>query len=338
MSHDLKDLREVMESRSAAGSVAPDLHDRLRRRIGRGRRIRIGAGAAGAVLAAGALVPAVGSLGEDPATRERAPVLSGVPNDAFTSSKPKYGMRPLSEIQYSSIGRKAEVTYTPTGPHTMIEYRCETPSRVYAVSSKGTLSGGGCDKNDSVESYRRNRDGGAVTYQAVVVPRDVEVRSVAELDRYVDSHSPAPGRWSVRIYSGKCDIQTCYGPPEPVKRLPVQGLERLAQGKGVADGRARTVSFVPTGETVRLRVTCLDGAAVAVVESGGRPTKAGCEADERLGHVWEQRVTPGERTELRVAVLPAEAGDPKSTEDADIAKAMEGVEPDGTWKLEVFAR
>ncbi|OLT13437.1 hypothetical protein BJF79_20525 [Actinomadura sp. CNU-125] len=262
-----------------------------------------------------------------------------MPNDAFASSKPKYGMEPLAEIRYGSIGRTAEITYTPTGPHTVIEYRCAAPSRVYQVSSDGTLSGGGCDENGSFESYRQNDEGGgAVTYRAVVVPRDVEPRTAAELDRYVDSHSAAPGRWSVRIYSGKCEIQTCYGLPENDDVLPVKGLERLAEAKGTGDGRVRTVSFVPTGETVRLRVTCLDGAAVVVVKSGGRPAPVDCEVAEFRGVVWDHRVVPGERTEVDVAVLPAEAGAPASTGAGAVAKAMEGVRPDGTWRLEVFAR
>ncbi|MFV2176690.1 hypothetical protein ACFHW2_39465 [Actinomadura sp. LOL_016] len=116
------------------------------------------------------------------------------------------------------------------------------------------------------------------------------------------------------------------------------GPDRAPVLAGVADGRARTVSFVPTGGAVRLRVTCLDGAAVAVVRSGGRPTIAACEAAEHFGHVWDRSVTPGERIDLEVAVLPAEAGDPAGGDGAAIAKAMRGVAPAGTWKPEVFAR
>ncbi|MFD0901560.1 hypothetical protein [Actinomadura sediminis] len=337
MSHDLKDLREVMESHSAAGSVAPDLHERLRRRIRRGRRARLAAGAAGAAVAAGAVVPVVWSPGAEPA-EERAPVLAGAPNDAFTSSPPKYGMKPLKEVQFSAIGRKAQVSYTPTGTHTMIEYRCSTPSKVYAVSSDGALSGGGCDENGSVESYRRNDKGAAtVRYQAVVVPPDVELRSAAELDRYVESHSSAPGRWSVRVYGGTCELDSCYGPPKAGKRLPVKGMDRLAQGTGPADGRPRMVRFRPTGESVRVRVTCVDGAAVAVVSSGGRPTMARCEADENLGLVWDHPVTPGESAKLKIAVLPAGAGVPASTDEADIEKAMAEADPAGTWKVEIFS-
>ncbi|QFG22385.1 hypothetical protein [Actinomadura sp. WMMB 499] len=339
MEHDLTDLREVMENRSAARAPDPDLHERLRRRIRRGRRIRLGAGAAAAVLAAGVAVPVLGSTGAGPAKPERAPVLAGVPDDAFTSSGPKYGMAPLREVRYSSIVRKARVTYTPTGPDTMVEYRCDAPSKVYEVLPGGGLSGGGCDENDSFEGYRHDEEGVAVTYQAVVVPLDVDLRSVAELDRYVEEHSPAPGRWSVRIYSGECTAEACSKPsPAPRPGSRVKGLERLAEARGVPDGRGRTVSFVPSGRSVRLRVTCLDGAALALVRWGGRTDTVECEAAESLGAVLDHPVRPGERTELEIVVLPAAATAPASTDDAGVAEAMEGVEPDGTWKLEVFAR
>ncbi|MFA1551394.1 hypothetical protein [Actinomadura chokoriensis] len=69
--------------------------------------------------------------------------MAGTVDDGFTTSPPAEGMAPLCEVRFSMAGRKARVQFTPTGPNSMITYRCSVPFTVYAVQ-KGALSAVGC--------------------------------------------------------------------------------------------------------------------------------------------------------------------------------------------------
>ncbi|WP_235037317.1 sigma factor-like helix-turn-helix DNA-binding protein [Actinomadura sp. K4S16] len=149
--------------------------------------------------------------------------------------------------------------------------------------------------------------------------------SMNGIDRYLSGHGPTPGDWSFGVYGGRCDSSTCAmvtRPPSQPEQLPVAGPKRLAQVSGTADGRARTASLKGAGRSTRMRVTCVDGAAVAVGRIGGRSKSAECESAEYTGVVWDQTVE--DRTSrIEIAVLPAEAAwqasDMRGTGDAALA-------------------
>ncbi|MEU4823027.1 hypothetical protein AB0H37_14225 [Actinomadura sp. NPDC023710] len=126
-------------------------------------------------------------------------------------------------------------------------------------------------------------------------------------------------------------------PPEQSKRLPVAGLKRLARLSGTADGRSGTVLLKGPGKSTRMRLTCVDDAAVAVVRLGGRANLFDCESAESTGIVWDLDAGRGTHG-IEIAVLPAEAGKVHGTGDAALAKLRKGVKPAGKWTLEVYAR
>ncbi|MFB4309768.1 hypothetical protein [Actinomadura sp. GTD37] len=343
MAHDVRDLTEVMTRRSEAGSPPPDLLPRLRRRVRRDRRRRAVLGAAGTALAVTAAFAAVQQFGWSPADTA-PPVMAGSVDDAFPKSPPQEGMRPLREVRFSMVGRKARVQFTPTGPYSMITYRCSVPFTAYSVRT-GVLNAVGCDANGGGTGYLRTEPGVPYSFDVAALPPAASPGpapgrppSVAELDRYLASHEPFPGTWSVRIYAGACDSETCAGPPAPPRQPPVDGLERLARTTHTADGRPRTVAFSPSGAGVRLRLTCRDGAAVAVLTDGAGTKVVNCEIAESRGVVWDRTARPDARQELRITVLPAEASPVGKTDAAALAANMKGVEPAGKWTLEVYDR
>lgn len=118
----------------------------------------------------------------------------------------------------------------------------------------------------------------------------------------------------------------------------MQGFRRIAWANHIADGRPRTIAFTPSGGTVRFRVTCVDGAAVAVVRGAGRPKIVECERAESVGVVWDGTGEPGERNRLTVAVLPAEAGTVTKGDDASLVAKMKGLTPAGKWGFGVYER
>lgn len=221
MPHTLDDLIEVMEDRSSRGAPAADPLPSVRRRIRRGGRRRAAAGAAGAALLAGTFLGVTQQLGETSvvANRAAAPPLTGTADEAFPRSAPKYGMRPVAKEHYSVAGRRAHVEFTPTGRHSMVNHRCSKEFTVYMVRD-GVLSGGGCGKNDSAESYLQTEPGVPVAFEVVALPPEVTPQgprrpwTAAELDRFLAAHTPVPADWSVQIYSGECTISVCFGPDE----------------------------------------------------------------------------------------------------------------------------
>ncbi|HEY7483260.1 MAG TPA: hypothetical protein VH912_02245 [Streptosporangiaceae bacterium] len=344
MTYDLKDLREVMEARSADRLPAPDLLANVQRRIRRSTRLRLAAGAVGTVIAVGAIFTATQLPGPRGPEKPGRPLQSvqpmlGAANEAFPKSSPREGMRPLLERQFSMTG-KAPVTFTPTGPNTMITYRCSVPSTLYEMENGLLLSSGGCDENGGAESYLPTTRGASRTREFAALPleRSDAIRTVADLDRYLAAHQPEPRSWSVQIYSGRCTMTTCNPPVHQPPQPSVQGLHRLVRTAHAADGHSRTISFTPSGTSVRLRVTCLDGAAVAVVKSGGRAKVIECERAEFDGVVWDQATRPGTRSTLKIIVLPAAAPKVTATSDAALAKLIRGVAPLGKWTLDVYDR
>ncbi|WP_433466653.1 hypothetical protein [Spirillospora sp. CA-128828] len=352
MARELKDLTEVMEAESARGVPSPDLLDGVRRRVRRGNRLRAAAAAFGVVLVAGAAFGIVQQ--QDGSARGRhalgpAPTMTGVVDQDFPDSAGRDGMQPLKEVRFSKLRAKGRFTVTPTGPFIGITLRCSGDFMVYQERERGVFDGGGCGKGSpdgNSTSVSKVTPGVPITIDAVAVPlKDGEqspnaLSSMAGIDRYLGSHGPMPGNWSVRVYSGRCDSDACTmltRPPEQPKRLPVAGLKRLARVTGAADGNFRTVPLKEPGKSTRMRVTCVDGAAVAVVRIGGRTKIVDCESAESMGVVWDQDVEGGTNG-IEMAVLPAEAGKVHGTGDAALAKLMNGVKPAGKWTLEVYTR
>ncbi|TDD86190.1 hypothetical protein E1293_09905 [Actinomadura darangshiensis] len=335
MPYSLEDLTEVMEDRSAAGSPPPDMLAQVRRRVARGRRRR--AAVAGSALAVAASFFAVRQVAQPPA--DSAPqVMTGAVNDAFATSPPKEGLDPVREVSYSAVGRKAHVRFTPTGPSSMITYWCSARLRVFHVRN-GLLSSAGCGKDGGGASYLDTTPGVPVAFDVVALPAAAarEPMSVVGLDRYVTSHDPVAGTWRLQIYSGQCPLQKCYRPgsvgPSDLPR-PAAG-ERLTQRAGTADGRLRRVAFTPSGAGVRLHLTCADGAASALLRLSGRLKILGCRAAGSRGVLLDEQVEPGRRTELRMSVVPGSAV-PLDSADTSLDGDIKGIEPAGTWALEVY--
>ncbi|WP_433473834.1 hypothetical protein ACQPZP_34275 [Spirillospora sp. CA-142024] len=351
MALELKDLTEVMEAGSARGVPSPDLLDGVRRRVRRGNRLRAGAAAFGVVLVAGS---AFGIVQQDGNARGRhalgpAPTMTGVVNQDFPESAGRDGMQPLKEVRFSTLRAKGRFTVTPTGPFMGVALRCSGDFMVYKEVKPGVFDGGGCSKgspDDSATSVSKVTPGVPITIEVVAVPLQDSseqgpntLSSMADVNRYLGSHGPMSGNWSVRVYSGQCNSDACtksIHPPTQSKRLPVAGLKRLARVTGTADGSSRTVPLKEPGKSMRMRVTCVDGAAVAVARIGGRTKVVDCESAESMGIVWDQEVEGGTNG-IEIAVLPAEAGKVHGTVDAALAKLMKGVKPAGKWTLEVYA-
>jgi hypothetical protein len=350
MAHELKDLTEVMEAESARGVPSPDLLDGVRRRVRRGNRLRAAAAAFGAVLVAGTAFGIVQQQDGNARGRDAlAPTMTGVVNPGFPGSAGRDGMLPLKEVRFSKLRAKGWFTVTPTGPFIGTALRCSGDFMVYKERKPGLFDGGGCDKgtpDDNATSVFKVTPGVPITFEVVAVPLEdggqgpSTLGSMADIDRYLAGHGPMPGEWSVLVYSGQCDSDTCTmltRPPTQPKQLPVAGLKRLARVTGTADGSSRTVPLKEPGKSTRMRVTCVDGAAVAVVRIGGRTKIVDCESAESTGIAWDQDVEGGTDA-IEIAVLPAEAGKVHGTGDAALAKLMKGVKPAGRWTLEVYAR
>ncbi|GAA0247852.1 hypothetical protein GCM10009527_050500 [Actinomadura nitritigenes] len=348
MAYDLRDLTAVMEAESAGGAPSPDLLDGVRRRVRRGNRRRAVAGALGVVLAAGAsfgVVQRSGGPGGPPGPQQGS-AITGAVDRAFPKSRPVEGLKPVTERRFAWYGRLARITFTPTGPYTMFTTYCSNTATSFEVVH-GELANADCGG----AQYMLTTPGVPTTVQIAVLSRDEErhlggVSAPAELHRYLAGRRPVPGTWSVRVYSGPCESANCrlMRRVAPAPQLPVTGLKLLARASGTADGRTRTMPLMvpeqPQGRPLRLRVTCVDGAARAVVRIAGRAKVVECEAAESKGVVWDTEAAGGTRA-VEVAVLPSEAATLHSTVgtgDAALAKQMKGVKPDGTWTLEVYAR
>ncbi|MCQ0013878.1 hypothetical protein [Actinomadura madurae] len=225
-------------------------------------------GAAGTALAVAAAFGAVQQFGQ--ASGDGAPpAMTGVADAAFPTSPPREGLDPLQELGFRMAGAKAGVRFTPTGPVSMITFRCSGRFRVYQVRN-GTLSSVGCEGSNSGGGYLRTTSGRPVAFSVAILPFAApQPSSVAELERYLAAHEPFPATWSVRIYSGACATSSCPFHKAvqggDAEQPSVQGLRRIAWANHIADGRPRTIAFTPSGRTVRFRVGCVDGAAVAVV-------------------------------------------------------------------------
>ncbi|MEV3923853.1 hypothetical protein [Actinomadura coerulea] len=352
MAHELKDLTEVMEAETARGVPSPDLLDGVRRRVRRGNRQRAAAAALGVMLVAGTAFGIVQRQEGDSPGRDAlapAPVMTGVVEPDFPKSAGRDGMQPLKEVRFSKLRAKGRFTVTPTGPFIGTRLRCSGDFMVYMETKPGSFGGGGCGKGSpdgNSTSVFNVTPGVPITFEVVAVPlKDSEQNSntwssMADIDRYLSGHAPMPGDWSVRGYSGRCNSRSCTTltrPPAQSKRLPVAGLKRLSKVSGTADGRSRRVPLKGPGKSTRMRVTCVDGAAVAVVRTGGRTKTVDCESAESAGVVWDQDVEGGTNG-IEIAVLPAEAGKVHGTGEAALAELMKGVQPAGRWTLEVYAR
>ncbi|MBO2464740.1 hypothetical protein [Actinomadura violacea] len=341
MAYDLKDLTEVMEAETERGVPSPDLLATVRRRVRRGNRLRAAAAAFGVVLAAGTAFGVVqGQDGSGAQKREvLAPTMAGVTNDAFPKSRSVEGLKPLKEVRFSEFGPIARVTFTPTGVFTMYTARCDRDATWYDIAPQGPGSGG-CGS----EGYLTTTPGVPVTLETTVLPAAAAQAlgdrvTKGSLERYLSAHGTMSGAWSLRVYSGPCvnECQVMRRMRTEPEQPPLSGLKQLGHATGIADGRDRPVPLKERGKALRLRVTCLDGAATAVVRIGGRAKVVDCEVGESQGVTWDQDaayVTDA----IGIAVLPAEAGAVNNTDGAALARQMRGAKPAGRWTLDVYAR
>ncbi|MFB4295347.1 hypothetical protein [Actinomadura sp. NTSP31] len=349
MVYELEDLTKVMEAESARGVPSPDLLAGVRRRVRRGDRLRAAAAALAVVLVAGAVFGVVQRQdGSGPGRHALGPVptMTGYTDQIFQETAGgDDGMEPLKQVRFSKIRAKARFTVTPTGPFIGVALTCSGDFTVYRVVG-GRFESAGCSGGmpGSVTSVSAVTPGVPITLEVAAVPSKGAgpgpsgMRSMADVDRYLAGGEPKRGNWSVRVYSGRCVSGRCDTPPSPGQgRLSVTGLTELGRATGTADGRARTVPLKVRGKALRLRVTCVDGAAHAVVRIAGRAKVVECEAAESAGVVWDAEAGDGTDAVV-VAVLPAEVARVRGTGDAALAKAMRGVKPAGTWTLEVYAR
>ncbi|MWA01763.1 hypothetical protein F8568_015555 [Actinomadura sp. LD22] len=341
MAYELKDLTEVMEARSAGGVPSPDLLDGVRRRVRRGNRLRAAAAATGVVLAAGTVIGVVQQLDGPggPSRWQEGSAVTGAVNRAFPESRSVEGLKPVTERRFSWYGMLTRITFTPTGPYTRFTTYCSKAATSFEVVD-GDLAQADC----AGAQYMLTTPGVPTTVQIAVLPVD-EARQFTMTDdptglgRFLAGRRPERGNWSVRVYSGPCKSANCKlmrrTAPEP--QPPLTGLTRLGEATGAADGRRRAVPLNTPAKALRIKVTCVDGAAHAVVRVAGRTKVVECEAAESKGVVWDTEAGGGADT-VEVAVLPAEVPEVRGTGDAALAKAMKGVKPAGKWTLEVYAR
>jgi hypothetical protein len=343
MPHSLKDLTEVMEERSAPqGRPSPDLLPRIRHRIRRGARRRAAAGAAGTALVLAASFATAQQFGGTSGDRAPRPVMGGgVVNDAFTKSPSVADMGPVREVRYTTVGKAVQFEFVPTGPYSLITYRCSARLRIFGIESG--INAVDCDRNGSRAQYLRTTPGKQVTLRLFPAPPTSASPTPSKpmsLESFAAAFKSAGGVWRVQAYSGACRSQACESAktpgPEASRQPSVGGIERLFRTTATADGRPDTVGFTPRGNRVRLRLTCVDGAATAVVTQAGRARIVECEAAEDKGVVWDVPAKPLVHNELRLSVLPAEAGPVREPDDASLARMMKGVRPAGKWTLEIY--
>jgi len=82
-----------------------------------------------------------------------------------------------------------------------------------------------CDAHGGGTGYRKTEPGVPYAFEVAALPAGASPgpasgrpASVGDLDRHLASHEPFPGTWSVRIYSGTCDSETCAVPATPRSR------------------------------------------------------------------------------------------------------------------------
>jgi hypothetical protein len=327
----LDELREAMRSATQGVQAPPGLVPAVQGRMRRRLRLQVaGAAALVAAVIAAVFVPGSGG-GPSPDPVKPLATSSIAPPPA-----PPAGMRLLKVERFETLNKLMRVEYTPTGRDTVFAFSCPAGVKYYIFNNGGL---------DACGYKSRLRTGVGQTYvgefaAAPDIPRGSGTVTQVR-DAHLAANPPVPGSWTVAIYSGTCDKTFC---PEhqAVAEPPQQdtgGLPTIASVKGSADARRKPVDT--GGAATRMRLTCLDGAAWAVIWQDGVPgTPISCEAAESRGTTFD--VPGGARIEI--TVFPASVSDPLWTDDpaddkptvSSLAKLAKGVKPIGKWTLTVY--
>ncbi|MEO5875311.1 MAG: hypothetical protein ABIS86_18075 [Streptosporangiaceae bacterium] len=322
MSPTLRDLRATMESANAGAPHPGDRLELIRRRVRRSGRLRIAAGTVATALLLGlafAVVP-----GPGPA----APT-AGSPDTTFP--RRLTGLDLVTAVRYDRLRTTVDLTFTPTGPTTLISMTCTQPLMVYVVPpgpEQPTVECGGPVPGASPSTYLPIGRGVPLTLKMVAVPWGRPRQSGS-----TDSRKVTGDGWSVGIYSGTCAPGACDRPAsDPDTELA--GRTQIGRGLGTADGRKQSFSFTPGKPTVKLRLVCVEGAAWAVLwQNGVRAEPIPCEAAEAKGAFRVLTVEPGKRLDLQIVVFPASTNPVEDPSEADITRLMKRSESFGGWTL-----
>ncbi|ROO86934.1 hypothetical protein EDD29_4520 [Actinocorallia herbida] len=344
MSPSMRDLRAVMEDAGDGMDHPADRLDLVRRRVGRSRRRRLAAGAAAVALGVGAVfafLPSSEGTTSQFVQPGPTPPLSGRPVTGLPESAE--GMRLVTAVKYDVLNRPAHLTFTPTGPTSLIIFRCDQPGAVY---QRG-VGAVGCGSPPTPDTPPTEPNGGSSYHDTTAgVPVSMDLFATGEgvrsdisdadsADRYLAGAARENGGWTVAVYSGTCTSPHCQsveefkehpGPREPED--PAAGREPLSTRTGTADSRRTPVRT--EGHGVDLHLVCAEGAAWAVTWLDGRISRPiPCEAAESSGVHWS--AGPGR---LEIAVFPASAN--PTANKAAIARLMKHPDPMGAWTLKVY--
>lgn len=344
MSPSMRDLRATMEAAGAGIDHPADRLDLIRRRVRRGRRRRLAAGAAAVALGtAGVLTFLPSPEGPAPQLVRPAPTpsLTGRPATGLPASNE--GMRLVTAVEYGVLNQAARLTFTPTGPNSLIVFRCDQQSTIYELG----VGSVGCGSPPTSDTPPSEPNGGSFYLDPTAgVPVSVDLfatregitvdnSDAASADRYLSGAARENGVWTVAVYSGTCTSGHCKDSeefkknPGPRKHEdPTAGRKPISTSTGAADSRRTPVRT--KGHRVDLHLVCTEGAAWAVTWLDGEISEPiPCEAAESSGVHWSAK--PGR---LEIAVFPASA---KPTADrTEIARLMKHPDPMGAWTLQVY--
>ena len=344
MSPSMRDLRAAMEAAGAGMDHPADRLDLIRRRVRRGRRRRLAAGAAVVALGTGAVFVSLPlSEGTTPQLIRPAPTpsLTGRPVTGLPAREE--GMKLVTAVKYDVLNQTARLTFTPTGPTSLIVFRCDQPGAVYQLGSGAV----GCGSPPTPDTPPTEPNGGTSYHDTTAgVPVSVDLfatregirtdlSDAASADRYLSRAVRENGGWTVAVYSGICTSGHCKtleelkehpGPQE--HEDPTAGREPISTSTGIADSRRTPVRT--KGHRVDLHLVCAEGAAWAVTWLDGRISKPiPCEAAESSGVHWSAK--PGR---LEIAVFPASTT--PTAAPTEIARLMKHPDPMGEWTLKVY--
>ena len=344
MSPSMRDLRTTMEAAGTGIDHPADRLDLVRRRVRRSRRRHLAAGAAAVVLGTGAVFAFLpSSQGTTPQLVQPTPTpsLTGRPVTGLPASEEGMGL--VTAVKYDVLDQAARLTFTPTGPTSLIVFRCDQPGTVYQLG----VGASECGSPPTSDTPPTEPNGGTIyldTVAGVPVSMDLfatrggigsDLSDAASADRYLSGAARESGGWTVAVYSGNCTSGHCETLEEikknsgPQKREdPTAGRKPISTSTGTADSRRTPVRT--KSHRVDLHLVCTEGAAWAVTWLDGRISKPiPCEAAESSGVHWSAK--PGR---LEIAVFPASAN---LTEDrTEIARLIQHPDPMGEWTLQVY--
>jgi hypothetical protein len=346
MAPSIEDLQTAMESVREQAQHPPDRLDLVRRKVRRGARIRLAGAAAATALAVGVafvlVAPSDRSSGPS-ATPSPTPSLTGTPATGFRATE--QGMQLVLAVKYSVLNQTARLTFTPTGPNSLLIVSCDQEGAIYQLgtgaSSCGYSKPGAPpgELNDGAEDYLDTTVGVPISIDLVATRGDAQhsLMDMATLNHYLSKTPRESGGWTAAVYSGTCTSDTCKTMkdiaknPRGVKyKDPTVGLKMISKSTGTADAQRTPVRT--KGHRVVLHLVCDAGPAWAVTWLDGKLSMPiPCEAAESRGVFRSEK--PGR---LEIAVFPASAAQPTKPTKSDIAKLMKHPDPMGKWTLQVY--